>query len=110
MRDHVTVAHLYPLFPREVTCAPDITRTRKAILDWIRLPLLGPGTYLLELSAKVPTQEVLTRPASIPIDLQEAMDALCLEVGEEPHSTYALERELHPATLLAGAGVPFGLP
>ena len=28
------------------------------------------------------------------------MDALCLEVGEEPPSTYALEGELHPVLLL----------
>ena len=28
------------------------------------------------------------------------MDALCLEVGEEPRSAYALEGELHPAVLL----------
>ena len=100
MRDHVTLVHLYPLFLREVPCAPEITRARKAVLDWIRLRLLGPRTSLLELSAKVPTQEVFTCPAPIPNDIIEAMDALCLEVGEEPPYTYTLAGELHPALLL----------
>ena len=70
------------------------------MLDWINLRLLGPRTSLLELSAKVPTQEVFTCPAPIPNDIIEAMDALCLEVGEEPPYTYTLAGELHPALLL----------
>ena len=44
--------------------------------------------------------KVFTRPALIPDDIREAMDALCLEVGEEPPSTYPLEGELYPALLL----------
>ena len=69
---------------------------RKAVLDWLRLHLLGPGTSLLEMSARVPAVEVFTSPALI----REAMDALCLEVGEEPPSTYPLEGELQPALVL----------
>ena len=87
------MSHLHPLYMylREVPCAPEIMRARKAVLDLIRLPLLGPGKSLLEMSARVPAWEVFTSPADIPDDIQEAMDALCLEVGEEPPSTYALE-------------------
>ena len=45
MRVHVFVSHLHPLFLREVPCAPEITRARKAVLD----RLLGhPSTYALE--------------------------------------------------------------
>ena len=91
IRDHVTLAHLHSLFLREVPCAPEITRARKAVLDWVRICLLGPGTSLLELSAQIPTREVFTCQAPIPKDIREAMDTLCLEVGEEPPSTYALE-------------------
>ena len=70
------------------------------MLDWLHLRLLGPGTSLLEMSARVPADEVFTSPALIPDDIREAMDALCLEVGEEPPSTYPLEGELYPALLL----------
>lgn len=49
IRDHVTLVHLHPLFLREVPCAPEITRVRKAVLDWVRIRLLGPRTSLLEL-------------------------------------------------------------
>ena len=100
MREQVTLVHLLPLFLREVPCAPEITRARKAVLDWVRIRLLGPRTSLLELSAQIPNREVFTCPAPIPDDIREAMDALCLEVGEQPDSTYALEGELHPALLL----------
>lgn len=88
------------MFLREVPCAPDITRTRKAVLDWLCLRLLAPGTSLLEMSARVPADEVSTSPALIPNDIKEAMDALYLEVGEEPRATYFLEGELKPALLL----------
>ena len=50
------MTHLHPLFLREVPCAPEITRARKAVLDWIRIRLLGPETSLLELSAKISTR------------------------------------------------------
>ena len=43
--------------------APEITRAKKAVLDWLRLCLLGPGTSLLEMSARVPAGEVFTSPA-----------------------------------------------
>ena len=62
--------------------------------------LLGLGTSLLKMSARVPANEVFTSPALIPDNIREAMDALCLEDGEEPPSTYPLEGELHPALLL----------
>ena len=97
---HVCQTHLHPLFLREVPCAPGITQARKAVLDWLRIRLVGPGTSLLEMSAWVPAGEVFTSPAEIPDDIREAMDALCREVGEEPPSTYALEGDLHPALLL----------
>ena len=100
MREHVTLTHLHPLFLREVPCAPDITRAQKAVLDWIRIRLLGPGTSLLELSAQISTREVFSCQAPIPEDIQEAMDALCVEVGEEPLSAYVLEGDLHPALML----------
>ena len=45
------------------------------------------------MSARVPADEVFTSPVLI-------VDALCLEVGEEPPSTYPLEGELYPALLL----------
>ena len=68
---------------------------------------------MLELSEKVPSREVFSSPAPIPEVVREAMDALCLEVGEEhpPPSSYRLDGDLHPAlsdALLAGAGVPCG--
>ena len=66
------------------------------MLDWLRLHLLGPRTSLLEMNARVPADEVFTRPAIIPDDIREAMDTLCLEVGEEPLSRYPLEGELYP--------------
>ena len=69
-------------------------------MDWIRIRLLGPGTSLLELSAQISTREVFSCQARIPEDIQEAMDALCVEVGEEPHSAYVLEGDLHPALML----------
>ena len=47
------------------------------------------------MSARVPTDEVFTSLALIPDDIREVMDALCLEVGEEPPSTYPLEGELY---------------
>ena len=97
---HFSGTHLHPLYLREVPCAPEITRARKAVLDCLSLRLLGPGTSLLEMSARVPAGEVFTSPADIPDDVQEAIDALCLEVREEPPSTYALEGDLHPALLL----------
>ena len=52
------------------------------------------------MSARVPADEVFTSPAIIPDDTREVMYALCLEVGEEPPSTYPLEGELHPVLLL----------
>ena len=100
IRVHVIDTHLHPLFLQEVPCAPDIMHARKAVLDWLHLRLLEPGTSLLEMSARVPTNEVFTSPGFIPDDIREAMDALCLEVGEEPPSTYPLEGELYPALLL----------
>ena len=63
--------------------------------DWLRLGLLGPGTSILEMSAREPADEVFTSPALIPDDIREAMYALCLKVGEEPPSMYPLEGELH---------------
>ena len=54
------------------------------MLEWLHLCPLGPGTYLLEMSARVPANEVFTSPALILDDIREAMDALCLEVEEEP--------------------------
>nr|XP_022308173.1 uncharacterized protein LOC111114177 [Crassostrea virginica] len=74
MREHVTLTHLHSLFPQ----------AWKAVLDWIRIRLLGSGTSLLELSAQISTREVFSCQAPIPEDIQEAMDALCVEVGEEP--------------------------
>ena len=70
------------------------------MLDWLHLRLLGPGTSLLEMRARLPANEVFTSPTLIPDDTREVMDALCLEVREEPPSTYALEGELYPALLL----------
>ena len=70
------------------------------MLDWLHLRLLGPGTSLLEMSARVPADEVFTSPALILDDIREVMYALCLEVGEELPSTYPLEGELYPALLL----------
>ena len=98
MREHVTLIHLHPLFLREVPCALEITVAQKAVLDWIRL--LGPGTSLLELSAQISTREVFSCQAPIPEDIQEVMDALCVEVWEEPLSAYVLEGDLHPALML----------
>ena len=63
---------------------------------WLRLRLLGPWTSLLEMSARVPADEVFTRPVLIPDDIREVMYALCLEVV----STHPLEGELHLALLL----------
>ena len=57
------------------------------MLDWLNLRLLGPGTSLLEMSARVPADEVFTSPALIPDDIREVMDTFCLEVEEEPTST-----------------------
>ena len=94
------MTHLHPLFLREVPCAPEITRARKAVLDWLRIRLLGPGTSLLELSARIPTREVFSCQAPIPEDIREAMDALCVEVGEEPPLAYVMEGDLHPALML----------
>ena len=68
--------------------------------DWLRLGLLGPGTSLLEMSAREPADEVFTSPALIPDDIREAMDALCLEVGEEPPSNVPLGRRTSPGLLL----------
>ena len=96
----MTLTHLHPLFLREVPCAPEITGARKAVLYWIRIRLLGPGTSLLELSAQISTRAVFSCKAPIPEDIQEAMDALCVEVGEEPSSAYVMERNLHPALML----------
>ena len=76
----MTLTHLHPLFLREVPSAPEIIRAQKAVLDWIRIRLLGPGTSLLELSAQISTREVFSCQAPIPEDIQEAMDALCVEV------------------------------
>ena len=45
------------------------------------------------------TLDVFTSLAIISEDILEAMDALCLEVREEPLATFALERGLHPALL-----------
>ena len=100
MREHVTLTHLHPLSLREVPCAPEITRAQKAVLDWVRIRLLGPGNSLLELSAQISTREVFSCQAPIPEDIQEAMDALCVEVGEEPLSAYVLEGDLQPALML----------
>ena len=100
MRRYVTEVHLHPLFMREVPCALDITRARKAVFDWLRFRLLGPGTSLLELSAGVPAWEVFSTPAPILEDIREAMDALCLEVREEPPTSHCLDGDLHPALLL----------
>ena len=69
-------------------------------MDWVRIRLLGPGNSLLELSAQISTREVFSCQAPILEDIQEAMDALCVEVGEEPLSTYVLEGDLHPALML----------
>ena len=87
MRRHVTEAHLHPLFMREVLCTPDITRARKAMVDWLRLRILGPGTCLLELSVEVLSREVLNSPAPIPEDIREAMHA-CVEAEKEPPNFY----------------------
>ena len=54
------------------------------MLDWIRIRLLGQGTSLLKLSAQISTWEVFSCQAPIPEDIQEAMDALCVEEREEP--------------------------
>ena len=43
------------------------------MVDRLRLRLLGPWTYLLELSVEVQTREVLSSPAPIPEDIREAM-------------------------------------
>ena len=76
-------AHLHPLFLQGIPSASDITRARKVVLEWLRLGLLGPRTSLLELSEKVRSHEVFSSPPPIPKDIREAMDAFCLEVGEE---------------------------
>ena len=49
---------------------------------------------------------MFTCPAPIPDDIREAMDALCLEVGEEPPSTYAMEGELHRSYCFIGGCRP----
>ena len=54
----------------------------------------------MELSAKISTREVFSCQAPIPEDIQEAMDALCVEVGEEPPLAYVMEGDLHPALML----------
>ena len=87
MRVHATETHFHPLFLWAVPYAPDITRARKAVQDWLRFHPLGPGTSLMEMSARVPADEVFTSSALIPDDIREVMDALCLEVEEEPPST-----------------------
>ena len=74
---------------RELPVAPDITRERKAVLEWLRLHVPGLGTSLLELSENVPAREVFSSPAPIPEDIRKAMDVLCFEVGEEPLSSFA---------------------
>nr|XP_022300873.1 uncharacterized protein LOC111109077 [Crassostrea virginica] len=79
---------LHPPLLREVPCAPVTTRARKVVLEWLRLRLLGPGTPMLVLSEKVPSREVFSSPAPIPDNVREAMDVLCLEVGEEPIGSY----------------------
>ena len=60
----------------QVPCAPDITRARKTVLEWLRLRLLEPDTSPLELSARVPAREVFSSPALILEDIWEVMDAL----------------------------------
>ena len=79
---------------REVLCTPDITRARKAMVEWLCLRLLRPGTYLLELSVEVLTCKVLSSPAPIPEDIREAMHA-CVEAREEPPNSYCLDGDLH---------------
>ena len=88
-------------------------RARKVVLDWLHLRLLGPGTSLLEMSARVPADQVFISPAIIQDDIREAMDALCLEVGEEPpplHLPLGRRTVPGPAAPLVGAGIPGGLP
>ena len=94
LRRHVTETHLHPLFMREVLCTPDITRARKAVVDRLRLRLLGPGKSLLELSVEVLSREVLNSPAPIPEDIREAMHA-CMEAGNGPPNFYCLDGDLH---------------
>ena len=50
----------------------------------------------------MPSREVFSSPAPIPDNVREAMDALCLEVGEEhpTPSSYRLDGDLHPALML----------
>lgn len=70
------------------------------MLDWLRPRLLGPGTSLLKVIARGPAQEVFGKYALIPEAIREAMDALFVEVGEEPPNSYSLDGDLHPALLL----------
>ena len=39
-------------------------------------------------------------PAPILEDILEAMDTLCVEVGEEPPSSYRVDGDLHPTLML----------
>ena len=50
----------------------------------------------------MPACEVFSSPAPNPEDIREAMDALCLEVGEEPppQINFRLDGDLHPALML----------
>ena len=59
----------------------------------------------------MPASEVFTSSAPIPRDICEAMDALCLEGGEEPPNPYRLDGDLHPVLMLHwwGGAVPAGL-
>ena len=67
---------------------------RKAVVDWLCLRLLGPWTYLLELSVEVQTREVLSSPAPIPEDIREAMH-VCVKARVEPPNSYCLDGDLH---------------
>ena len=63
MRVHVSVSHLHPCTCGRCPAPRRLRGPRRR--DWLRLCLLGPGTSLLDMSARVPAGEVFTSPADM---------------------------------------------
>lgn len=84
MRGHVTLVHLHPVFRRFVPIEAGAGHRYRVLLR-LAHHLLGEGATLEDLARDVPTGEVLQEPsACVPPDMNQAMNALCWFVGEEP--------------------------
>lgn len=102
-------AHLHPLFMLEVPCTPDITRARKAVLDWLSLHFLEPRTSLLELSAGVLAREVYSSLAAIPRTSGKPwMHFGGGRGGAPPFPTVWTGTCIQANVPLAGSGIPGG--